>query len=301
MLSLAPVSAAQKIVRCIAASRSRPIQCKTLCREMNISKTLIVTPLKNEFSALTEYLISKGHVMEELAGKTASAWFGDFALVVSVAGHGKAQFASTTQYLIDGCGPFDLVIAAGAAGALDGNLLPGDVVIATETVEHDYKMRFHGDAPAPRHPCSSEVRVSIAHAHPKSSSFRLHIGAIASGDEDVVDAGRAKELHKQTDALCVAWEGAGGAKAAQFNGIPFIEIRAVTDAADGEAPESYRIHLADAVKNIGRVLLPWFLDRFRNEGEAHRDRGAPHHHSYGSVNGGSADQAESGPGEDKPE
>ncbi len=233
-----------------------------------MSKTLIVTPLKKELSALTEYLISEGHMMEELDGKTTSAWFRDFALVVSVAGHGKAQFAATTQYLIDSCGPFGLVIAAGAAGALDGSLLPGDVVIATDTVEHDFKMRFHGDSPAPRHPCSSEARVSIEHAHPKSSSFRLHIGAIASGDEDVVDAERAKELHKQTDALCVAWEGAGGAKASQFNGIPFIEIRAVTDAADGEAPDSYRIHLADAVKNIGRVLLPWFRDRMRNEEEA---------------------------------
>lgn len=235
---------------------------------MNLSKTLIVTPLKKEFSALTEYLISEGHVMEELDGKTTSAWFRDFALVISVAGHGKAQFAATTQYLIDSYGPFGLVIAAGAAGALDGNLLPGDVVIATETVEHDYKMRFHGDAPAPRHPCSSEVRLGIERTHPKSSSSRLHIGAIASGDEDVVDADRAKELQKQTDALCVAWEGAGGAKAAQFNSIPFIEIRAVTDAADGEAPDSYRIHLADAVKNIGRVLLPWFRDRIKNEEEA---------------------------------
>ena len=249
-----------------------------------MSQTLIVTPLKKEFSALTEYLTSEGYVMQELDGKTTSAWFRDLALVVSVAGHGKAQFAATTQYLIDSCGPFGLVIAAGSAGALHGKLLPGDVVMATETVEHDYKVRFGGDAPAPRHSCSSEVRVRIEHAYPKSSSFRLHIGTIASGDEDVVDTERAKELHKQTDALCVAWEGAGGAKAAQFNGLPFIEILAVTDAADGEAPESYRIHLADAVKNIGRVLLPWFLDRMRKEAQAQQDApldgdsAAPHPH-----------------------
>ena len=179
-----------------------------------MSKTLIVTPQKEEFSALTEYLISEGHAMEELDGKTTSAWFREFALEVSVAGHGKAQFAATTQYLIDSRGPFDLVIAAGAAGALDGDLLPGDVVIATETVEHDYKMRFHGNEPAPRHPCSSEVRLKIERSHPENSSYRLHIGAIASGDEDVVHAERARELNEQTHALCVAWEGAGGARAA---------------------------------------------------------------------------------------
>lgn len=230
-----------------------------------MQKTLIVLPLKKEFDALTEYMTSEGHEIEALEVKAPSAWFQDIALVVSVAGHGKAQFAATTQYLIDRCGPFGLVIAAGAAGALDSNLMPGDVVMATETVEHDYKLRFHGDAPAPRHASSSEVRVSIENAHQKRSSIGLYTGAIASGDEDIVDKERAKEFHKQTDALCVAWEGAGGAKAAQFNGIPFIEIRAITDAADGEAPDSYRVHLADAVMNIGRILLPWLRERMKNE------------------------------------
>ena len=71
--------------------------------------------------------------------------------------------------------------------------------------------------------------------------------------------------------MCVAWEGAGGAKAAQFNGIPFIEIRAITDSADGEAPDSYRVHLVDAVKNIGRILLPWFRERMKNEETAQQD------------------------------
>ncbi|MGD9588998.1 MAG: 5'-methylthioadenosine/S-adenosylhomocysteine nucleosidase [Pyrinomonadaceae bacterium] len=232
-----------------------------------MSKTLIVMPLEKEFTALTEFLTSAGHGTEELAGKTTASWFRDLTLVVAVAGHGKAQFAATTQYLIDHYGPFGLVVAAGAAGGLAGHLRPGDVVMATETVEHDYKLRFRGDAPAPRHPCTSEVRARIAHFYPQSSVFRLHVGPIASGDEDVVDAARAQELHKQTDALCVAWEGAGGAKAAQLNGIPFLEIRAVTDAADGEAPESYRIHHLEAVKNIGRVLLPWLRDQMR-QGDA---------------------------------
>jgi len=36
--------------------------------------------------------------------------------------------------------------------------------------------------------------------------------------------------------VCVAWEGSGAARAALFNGIGSVEIRAVTDAADKEAP-----------------------------------------------------------------
>ena len=224
-------------------------------------KTLIVTALRKEFSALTEFLASEGLEMERIEDKAVSARFPEYALLVATAGHGKAQFATATQYLIDSHGPFDLVIATGAAGALDANLFPGDVVIATEIVEHDYKLRFDGYTPAPRHPCSVATGQTIMQSNQKSRSFRIYMGPIASGDEDVVDAERATELCEQTEALCVAWEGAGGAKAARFNSIPFIEIGAVTDAADGEAANSFQQHLTTAVKNIGQVLLEWLRGR----------------------------------------
>ena len=59
----------------------------------------------------------------------------------------------------------------------------------------------------------------------------------------------------------MAWEGAGGARAAAFNGLPFLEVRAVTDAADAGALGSYRVHLPEAVGNAVRVLLPWLEGR----------------------------------------
>ena len=222
-------------------------------------------PLEGEFLPFTEYLISEGHKVEMQEAKTPTAWFEDLGLIVSVAGHGKAQFAVVTQHLVESTGPFGVIIAAGSAGALARNIRPCDIVLATETVEHDYKAWSKNGAPVPpRHACSSLIRESIEKAQEGQRSFRLHTGAIASGDEDVADEGRAVDIHKKTHALCVAWEGAGGAKAARFNGIPFLEIRAITDAANADSPESFRRHLADAVENIGRVLLPWLRDRFDN-------------------------------------
>jgi nucleoside phosphorylase len=234
---------------------ARPVPGETM------PKTLIVTPLRKEFDALAGYLASEGCESEALEVRTASAWFEGLGLLLAVAGHGKAQFAAVTQHLIERCGPFDLVIAAGASGALDAGLSPGDVVVATGVVEHDYKLRFDGDEPAPRHACSAEARESIAAAASVGGGFKLRTGAIASGDEDVVHQARAAELREGTGALCVAWEGAGGARAAAFSGVPFLEIRAITDAADDEAPESYRVNLPDAVANIGRLLLPWLRKR----------------------------------------
>jgi hypothetical protein len=43
--------------------------------------------------------------------------------------------------------------------------------------------------------------------HANAFPFRVHFGAIASGDEDIIDADRRVEVLVATRALCVAWEG----------------------------------------------------------------------------------------------
>lgn len=226
-----------------------------------MSPVLIVTPLEKELAALRACLASEGYRAEAVDGRAKAIWFPDLHMLAAAAGHGKAQFAVTTQHLLDRHGPISVVVVAGAAGALSPDLRPGDVVLGTEAVEHDYKPRFHGTEPPPRHATSAGVRKAILCVKRADVSFRLHTGPIASGDEDIVAAERARALYEQTGALCVAWEGAGGARAAAFSRVPFVEIRAVTDSADEQAADSYRVHLAKAVGNIGRVLLPWLRQR----------------------------------------
>ena len=53
----------------------------------------------------------------------------------------ERQFAVQAQYLIDRFPSVELVIGAGAAGSLAPELSIGDVVVGTETVEHDYRQR----------------------------------------------------------------------------------------------------------------------------------------------------------------
>lgn len=80
-------------------------------------------------------------------------------------------------------------------------------------------------------------------------------------DEDVVDADRALELREATDALCVAWELSGGARVADFNGLDFVELRGVTDFADGDAPTSFYEDGAGVMRNVARLLLHWRTGR----------------------------------------
>lgn len=51
-------------------------------------------------------------------------------------------FALHTRHLLDHVGHVDLVVCAGAAGALADGIAVGDIVIATRTIEHDYQQGF---------------------------------------------------------------------------------------------------------------------------------------------------------------
>jgi len=73
---------------------------------------------------------------------------------------------------------------------------------------------------------------------------------------------RAQAIRDQTGAACVAWEGSGAARAALFNGIGSLEIRAATDAADKEASERFDANLPIAMANLASLLLLW-LDEGR--------------------------------------
>jgi len=93
---------------------------------------------------------------------------------------------------------------------LTEQLRPLDVIVAESTVEHDFKLRFVR-RPIPAFAGDpNALRVLKDH---QTQGFSLHFGSIASGDEDVVGAARASELHSATAALAVSWEGAGGARA----------------------------------------------------------------------------------------
>jgi adenosylhomocysteine nucleosidase len=80
-----------------------------------------------------------------------------------------------------------------------------------------------------------------------------------SGDEDVVDPARAAELAKATGASCVAWEGAGAARAAHFSRLPFLELRVITDSANQSAADDFHTNLEHAMPNLAQVLLKWSL------------------------------------------
>jgi len=161
------------------------------------------------------------------------------------------------QYLIDRCPGAGLLVCAGAAGRLADGVGVGDVVIGTVVVEHDYRERFI-EEPLPHHDCADDAVSQFTRAaRGREWPFAVHVGPIASGDEDIVHAERAAQVRAATDALCVAWEGSGGARAARFNGIGFIEIRVITDSADEQAAAAFHANVRTVMLHVADVILAW--------------------------------------------
>jgi adenosylhomocysteine nucleosidase len=218
---------------------------------------LVVTPVQKEHDFFRQGCIEQGlHAETATLGKLAVARFPELGITLGAGGLGKTQFAVQTQHLIDTGPGWDLVICAGAAGALDDGLTIGDVVIATETVEHDIRNRF-GKPLLPRFKSAKAIVASFRKKLPRSSTMRVHFGPVASGDEDVIDPERRREIQSRTGALVVAWEGAGGARACQFSGVPYVEIRGVTDSASSTAAADFAVNLENVMRNVAILIVSW--------------------------------------------
>jgi adenosylhomocysteine nucleosidase len=220
-------------------------------------KILAMVPIQAELDFLLQAWAEKGfQTRHSIMGRLPVVHLPELDVTLACGGLGKVQLAVQTQHLLDVCPAWDLVICAGAAGALVDGLSVGDVVVATETVEHDIRNKF-GKPLLPKFAGAEVVLAGLRSVTPRGESFQMHFGPIASGDEDVVDADRRSMLHQRTGALAVAWEGAGGARACHFSGIPFVEVRGITDTADSDAASDFEGNLGGTMKNVATLMASW--------------------------------------------
>jgi adenosylhomocysteine nucleosidase len=220
-------------------------------------KTAILAPLQEELAFLVAELEKFGLQKREIRlGRLDVFEFSEIDLLVTYGGHGKTQFSIQSQYLLCQVPQIQLLVCAGAAGALTSSLNVGDVVVATETVEHDYNLKFVS-RPLPRFAGDPQVIEVLQNLPQSNLAFSVHFGAVASGDEDIVDAARGQEVMNLTNCIAVAWEGAGGARACKFNEKYYIELRGVTDTANHQAAADFEANLVIAMHNLAEVIVRW--------------------------------------------
>lgn len=213
-------------------------------------------PTTGELESFISAMESLGaHGVPGSIGRIPCLSFRDGRLLVAQGGLGKVDFAIRTLHILELQKTLDAVVCLGTCGALSPDLAIGDVVIATETVEHDFNRKLT-EGPIPRF----ESDRTLMNAFKSAQNFlrddiSVTYGPIASGDEGIDSSARARELIERTGGIVAAWEGAGGAKACAFAEVPYIEIRCVSDLADEDADTDFRENTPLAMENLAELML----------------------------------------------
>lgn len=213
--------------------------------------TLILFPLKAELELFIKHF--KGSKKVELSQFQHSPvyTFPDQMVMCAFGGQGKVQYALHAQALGLHFDQVRSILCIGSAGALVNTLRPGDVVVGERTVEHDFKV-LSRPIEAPAFSASEALLEKFKGLHTQAS--RVFFGPVASGDEDIMSMERGEQIHKVTKALCVAWEGAGGARAAKLLNKSFLEIRAITDLSRANSRQEFEQHLDQAMEAVAQLM-----------------------------------------------
>lgn len=184
----------------------------------------------------------------------------DKEVVIVVSGIGKVNAAVCTQILVDDFN-VDAVINVGIAGGIGTNIYPGDVVIATDLVQHDMDTTSFGDryGQIPNmdvfdFKCDEKLVELAKDACSKITDINSFTGRIVSGDQFIANVEKIRWLSEEFEALSCEMEGASIAHVAYLNNKPFVVIRSISDNANNGAHMDYENFKEISVKNSNTIL-----------------------------------------------
>lgn len=223
------------------------------------------------------------HHLEKIEKGKRIYWRGDLRgrqVYLTRCDPGKVNAALAAQQLLDAFSP-DCLFNMGSSGALAPELEVGDIVVATEGIQHDFDLTGWGMKPGeilfdvktasepgrltftsrqafPTDPSLAQLAFESAQSVSLDSiaghSPQVYMGRIVSGDQFIGSPEKARQLFEIHQALCVDMEAAALAHACQINQIPFLCVRAISDKADHTANIAFGDFLVAATRNYDRVF-----------------------------------------------
>ena len=183
-------------------------------------------------------------------------------VVVVRSGIGKVNAGICTQILVDEY-LVDGVINTGIAGSLNADIDIGDMVLATDTVQHDVDATGFGYdlGVIPRMETSTFIADEKLRDLAKECCERVNpdikvfCGRVVSGDQFVSDKAKKQYILENFKGYCTEMEGAAIAQTAYLNNIPFLIIRAISDKADDSATEDYPTFEAKAIEHSVKLMI----------------------------------------------
>ena len=185
---------------------------------------------------------------------------GQTAVVVR-SGIGKVNAGICTQILADEF-QVEAVINTGIAGSLKAEINIGDIVLSTDTMQHDVDAREFG-YPLGQIP-RMETLTFLADENLRklakevceevNPDIQVFEGRVASGDQFVADKETKERIIENTQAYCTEMEGAAIGQAAYLNKIPYLVIRAISDKADDSAHVDYPTFERQAIRHTVNLV-----------------------------------------------
>lgn len=214
-------------------------------------------------------------------------WLGH-EVVVAFSRWGKVAAAITATHLINQF-QVDALVFMGAAGGCDSEVSIGDIVIASDLVQHD----MNAQPIFARHEIPligvSNFQVNQLwqdHAYEAACGFiegafqkmdknilkifdisnpKVHVGCIATGDQFFASEKDINELKTHLpEALCVEMEGAAVAQVCYEHQIPYLVIRTISDSARKDSSIDFSNFISLVSSEYSLEILKHLLPRLSN-------------------------------------
>ncbi len=136
------------------------------------------------------------------------------------------------------------ILFTGVAGANHVDLEVGDLVIGTRLVHHDVDITAFGHPKGHIPEIGIEIETSpelnqIAEKIIREKKYNFKSGVIATGDQFVHDKKIKEEISENFDGIAIEMEGVAVAQTCAQLDVPCFILRAISDNANGEAPENF--------------------------------------------------------------
>ncbi|STO54867.1 5'-methylthioadenosine/S-adenosylhomocysteine nucleosidase [Canicola haemoglobinophilus] len=175
-------------------------------------------------------------------------------------GIGKVAAAMGATLLLQIAKP-DVLINTGSAGGVSSGLKVGDIVVSTQTIYHDADVTAFGYEKGQLPACptafiSDSKLTTLVTNVAEQQGINVTSGLICSGDSFINSAEKLTQIKADfPEVVAIEMEATAIAQVCHKFNIPFVVVRAISDAGDGEASMSFEEFLPLAAKQSSEMVL----------------------------------------------
>lgn len=198
--------------------------------------------------------IKKTELMHQPFGEYFRHPIGKHQSVFFDSGATKTRSAAACQFAIDKWVP-DVVVNLGTSGGVAEDVGRREIILANKTFQYDVIQRF--GKPSTRFLRGLKTNIDISWIDLGRASSKIHIGTIASVDQDLDDEHR--KLLQKKKVLAADWESASIANICKLNKTRCLILRGVSDVPEKKGRPNEDNQERDYQKNSRIIMKDLFM------------------------------------------